>query len=652
MVAIATIAAVLPVLVAAARAVGTGWMPVWDNAFPAIRAWDVLSGELPLLGTRSTAADMAGGAHVTHHPGPLEFYVLAPWVRLFGPAAGTVIGVASVNIVCILTVAWLAFRRGQHLALLVAMATMALLGWSVGSEMLFDPWPPHVTLFPFAVVMVAGWAVADRDLAAIPVLAVSASFVVQTHSGYAVVVPGVVVAAVTLLVWRVIAERRAESAEEGSWATRTTVLRWGAAGLVAGLVCWAAPLYEQIVHKGGNLTFMLDAIQAGREGSTYSLPTAVRLFAGTIALPPWWLPPSMDSPAIAQNGQGVSLPVSLVLLGTLAVALVVAAWRAHRRANHTLTSGLAIAAVVAGLTVFSMANAPVNLGLRTVAYLKFAWVTAAFVTMMLVLAVLDELKGRRKWFTDVPAPLAFMTVAVAAGLLALPRVDRADTGSEISDETHDLADAVLAEVRGQGTVLIEMDQPMSRVTWYGPGVLAELVGAGVPMVTRDPVLVAQLGDDREYRGSADLRLYIIPGEGPPMFSPGAQFVGSASRPARADDEELARRLRRRLRAALDRAGGLPIEDPDAVAEAVGRIPGYTNQSDVRRLVEQVRDLGPDPDAILDSTTTWGLVYLLDTLGVAYDMIDDDFPVDDLVRYGGLRDPADGPEVTVWLDHLD
>jgi hypothetical protein len=60
-VAVATIAAVLPVLVAAARAVGTGWMPVWDNAFPAIRAWDVFSGELPLLGTRSTAADMPAG---------------------------------------------------------------------------------------------------------------------------------------------------------------------------------------------------------------------------------------------------------------------------------------------------------------------------------------------------------------------------------------------------------------------------------------------------------------------------------------------------------------------------------------------------------------------------------------------------------------
>ena len=108
------------------------------------------------------------------------------------------IGVASVNILCILTVAWLAFRRGRHLPLLVATATMALLAWSVGSEMLFDPLPPHATLFPFAVVLVAGWSVADRDLAAIPVLAGSASFVVQTHSGYVIVVPAVVVTAVTL----------------------------------------------------------------------------------------------------------------------------------------------------------------------------------------------------------------------------------------------------------------------------------------------------------------------------------------------------------------------------------------------------------------------------------------------------------------------
>jgi hypothetical protein len=189
---------------------------------------------------------------------------------------------------------------------------------------------------------------------------VSASFVVQTHSGYVIVVPAVVVTAVTLLVWRLLAERRAETEEtaETAWpAARASALRWGACGLVAGLVCWAAPLYEQTAHKGGNLTFVLEAVQAGRTRSSYSLPAAARRFASIIGLPPWWLPPSMHAPAVAPGEQGVSLPGSLLILGTLALLLVLATWRAHRRANHTLTSGLTISTVGVGLTIFTMANA-------------------------------------------------------------------------------------------------------------------------------------------------------------------------------------------------------------------------------------------------------------------------------------------------------
>jgi hypothetical protein len=77
-----------------------------------------------------------------------------------------------------------------------------------------------------------------------------------------------------------------------------------------------------------------------------------------------------------------------------------------------------------------------------------------------------------------------------------------------------------------------------------------------------------------------------------------------------------------------------------------------DQFDLSGLMEQVDDLGPDPDAILDATTTWDLVALLDMLGVAHDTIDDEFPVDDLVRYGELRARSQGADVTVWLDDLD
>jgi len=52
-------------------------------------------------------------------------------------------------------------------------------------------------------------------------------------------------------------------------------------------------------------------------------------------------------------------------------------------------------------------------------------------------------------------------------------------------------------------------------------------------------------------------------------------------------------------------------------------------------MEQVDDLGPDPDAILDATVTWNLVALLGMAGMTHDTIDDDFPVDDLVRHAEL-----------------
>jgi len=42
-----------------------------------------------------------------------------------------------------------------------------------------------------------------------------------------------------------------------------------------------------------------------------------------------------------------------------------------------------------------------------------------------------------------------------------------------------------------------------------------------------------------------------------MFSQGARFVGASGQLTRADDEER-RQLRSSLRAALDRAGGLPL----------------------------------------------------------------------------------------------
>ena len=55
------VVAVVPVAVAAARAIHDGWLPTGDNALSAVRARDLFSiTNLPLLGTWSSASVNAG----------------------------------------------------------------------------------------------------------------------------------------------------------------------------------------------------------------------------------------------------------------------------------------------------------------------------------------------------------------------------------------------------------------------------------------------------------------------------------------------------------------------------------------------------------------------------------------------------------------
>src|SRR4051812_39510094 len=74
--------AVLPLVVATARALGRGWIPLGDNGLIGLRAHDVGTSNHPLLGTW-TSASLTAGRNV-NNPGPLWFDVLSPFVRAAG----------------------------------------------------------------------------------------------------------------------------------------------------------------------------------------------------------------------------------------------------------------------------------------------------------------------------------------------------------------------------------------------------------------------------------------------------------------------------------------------------------------------------------------------------------------------------------------
>jgi hypothetical protein len=299
--AASVVAALLPILVATVRAVRDGWLPIGDNAFFAVRALDVGTSHHPLLGTW-TSASIAAGVDV-NNPGPLFFEVLAGPARLFGSASGLAVGAAALNAAAVVGIAVVAWRRGGALAAAAAMVPTALLLWTMGSELLFDPWQPHSLLVPFLLLLVLVWAVACGDLAAVPWAVLTASLLLQTHLTYAVLVP---LLAAWALVGLVLASRRRAGRDPGRRGReRARLLRTTGLSVAVLVACWAQPLYEQLAGEGeGNLSRL--ARSTGADTDTVGLATAARLVAAVVGAPPWILRPSFRE-TFATGGGGATV---------------------------------------------------------------------------------------------------------------------------------------------------------------------------------------------------------------------------------------------------------------------------------------------------------------------------------------------------------
>jgi hypothetical protein len=231
---VAVVVAVLPIVVATIRAVHRGWLPVGENALFQIRARDVFTRHPPLIGLASSASESTQTD--LHHPGPLLFDLLALPVTLWN-GAGVAIGIGAINTAAVLTVAWVTKRVAGPLLVTCAMATTAVLTWTMGSELLFDPWNPHSMLLPFWCLLFLTWACAVGDLVLFPVLFAVGSLILQTHLSYTFLVPTLLAFAVGAFAWR---ERRARRAEPDDATPRSRLVRVGVVTIVVVLVCWTS----------------------------------------------------------------------------------------------------------------------------------------------------------------------------------------------------------------------------------------------------------------------------------------------------------------------------------------------------------------------------------------------------------------------------
>ena len=170
-----------------------------------------------------------------NHPGPIYFYMLAPFYALSEHRAAALFAVAvGINLAAILALVW-AVGRGERGPLVVMMSIACLVFVWRMPRLLASPWTAHVpVLASLAFVAVCGAIVGGR-YRLLPLLVLIGSFVTQTHLAYVPMV-GVLGA---VAIGSMLAEHRQHS-------TRVLGVSIG-----LGLLLWLPMLIEALTHPGG-----------------------------------------------------------------------------------------------------------------------------------------------------------------------------------------------------------------------------------------------------------------------------------------------------------------------------------------------------------------------------------------------------------------
>jgi hypothetical protein len=525
----------LPIVVATMRALARGWQPLGDDGLVVVRARDVGTSHHPLLGMLTSAASVG---HVPlNHPGPLYFDALAPSVRILGPWVGLAVGVMVVNVGAA-SFAVVAARRIDGVDTMLAVA-MALVGLelALGSELLFDAWPPNAMVLPYFAFLVAVTVLASGDLTMVPWVAGVGSLVLQTHLSYAVPVvamasAGSALAALNL--WR----RR----EHPAWRRPAA---WTAVVLV---LAWIQPLVEQIGGPGeGNMSRIYDATQtSGVE--VYGPRLASRLVAQVLTGP--WFSRSGYAEGIPAVSKASGVPgvlslgaaeawVAAIVLVLVAVAIV--AWRSGRGSLATM---LAVAAVAVLAGIGALAAAPVSVLGVYANQMRWLWPMAALVAAALLAALLAALRAGPAGAG--PAVAIGVAVVLAVSAASLPTYASTAPGPVVGARHLRQAQELVAQLgtlENRGPILMDQKGLLFAEVYSGL-VYAELQDRGVPMVFDNEGILRQLGERRRDGGDARYRLREVQGPrafGLPEGGERVAFVDGLSPAERAELQAIAGR---------------------------------------------------------------------------------------------------------------
>jgi hypothetical protein len=429
-----------------------------------------------------------------HHPGPLMFYLLAPIAELSGATGlGINVGAIVLNLAALALIAWAVTRNARDRRLPLLLAAAVLLYVVRLPTLLGSSWNPHLTMLPFAALVVLTGASVAGDPVMLPIVAVLASLVVQSHVGYAPV--ALALASLSVAAMLVLIVRTANRRSSRLWSLAATVQ-------VLQLV-WLLPVAEEIAGRPGNMTLIWRFFFESGEGQDWS--TAAYAWSGMllgIFRPQFGL-------AVGHPYWGTASAWVVMAAVALASAPLVLAWSAWRR-QRLFAAGLNLACVTAAAAgAWSALHVRGQIGdyhlfwLSILGVLDLACIAAA---------AADGLSPRMSTW-DCRLPTSRLSGSALVGGIALiacvPFVRTART-SGIGDE-----EAIISRL--VPPLLFEMPQtgnhnPHIRFApgmWsQATGVILQLSKAGVDF-TLEPGMLLLFGNHRAPNGHEDALVDVV-----------------------------------------------------------------------------------------------------------------------------------------------
>jgi hypothetical protein len=342
---------------------------------------------------------------IWNHPGPLYFYLQAPFHVLTSYRSEALwAGALTLNLTSLAVIFWMAIRKGGSLLGVSIAALSGFFLWRV-SDVLTSPWNPHVLVLPMMALVIVASAMATGSLAVFPAIALLATFVGQTHVGLLPV--ALAVAGVATLLALLFANRAGE-------ADRRRVLRIANATAWLLLILWVLPLAEELHATRGNLSRLWEFFFI-EERTGQELSPAFNAWAEMIS--------GVLSPSLRVGWGGVLrasgrvwLPYAAVLQLVALAGISVHRARKGDRFSSALAGLLCLAWIVAGWSVTRIEDALVD-------HAVF-WITGLGVLGTAVIAsTVLELTPLRRWITNRMAAAACAAIWLWCATMGVQRLN-------------------------------------------------------------------------------------------------------------------------------------------------------------------------------------------------------------------------------------